>query len=188
MKPDRYLTSALLLFSASLALAQAPATPSTPSAGPGTITANKLTFANANAKYAAPVPVENTAATTPSAMRAYVDRETGALTKPTHLQQLEDAEQAKSDRAKRASRTAIVHSTEPMAGGGMRGKVSDAAHSFMSASVSPNGDLIVQCEENHSPNAAAKGKAQRETPHTHVLPNATPALSNKANKEASHVK
>jgi hypothetical protein len=185
MKPDRYLTSAVLLVSTSIVFAQAPATPST---SPGTITASKLTFANANAKYATPASIENTNATKPAAMRAYVDRETGELTKPTQLQQLEDAERAKSDRAKSVGRTAIVHSMEAMAGGGMRGKVSDAAHSFMSASLNPKGELIVQCEENHAASASIKGRGSRATPHTHILSNVTPALTDKAIKESSHVK
>jgi hypothetical protein len=188
MKPVSYLSSAFLLLSTSLAaFAETPSTPPAINASPGTITAQKLTFANANAKYATPAPGYKIPAVAPSAMRAYIDPETNALTKPNQLHLLEDAEQAKSDRAKSNGQSATVHSVEVMPGGGMRGKVSASGHSFMTASVGPNGELSVVCEEDHSKDVSTRSSPKRAAPHSHLTVTAPVALAN-ARKELNHVK
>jgi hypothetical protein len=158
MKPVHLVCSTVLVLSTSLAFAEV-APP--PNLNPAPILANKLSFANASARYITPVAGANTTAPgAATSVRAYVDPDTGALTKPTQLHLLEDAERAKSDKAKTTG--AAVHSMAALSGGGMRAKVNESASSQMVATIDADGVLSINCQDDHGAAAHPKGK-----PHSH---------------------
>jgi hypothetical protein len=141
MKQVHLVLSTILVLSTHVAFAEV-APP--PNLHPAPIMATKLTFANATAKFAAPTSRAVAPKTgAPAALRAYIDPDTGELTKQTQLHLLEDAERAKSDTAKSAG--AAVHSMAALSGGGMRAKVSESARSQMIAKIGADGALTVLC-------------------------------------------
>jgi hypothetical protein len=173
MKQLHLIFSTILVLSTSVTFAQI-APP--PNLNPAPTLANKLTFANASAKYATPAatPAATAKSGASTAMRAYINPDTGALTQPTQLHLLEDAKRAKSDTAK--STGAAVHSMAPLSSGGMRAKVSESASSQMVASVGADGALSISCQEDHSAADHVKGKAQ-SAPHRHSVSTVAKGIS-----------
>jgi hypothetical protein len=173
MKQLHLVFSTILVLSTSVTFAQI-APP--PNLNPAPILATKMTFANASARYATPATAAAAKPDAAAVVRAYLDPDTGELTKPTQLHLLEDAVRAKSDTAK--SSGSAVHSMAPLPGGGMRAKVSESARSQMVATVDADGSLSVSCQEDHSAAGQAKGKVG--IAHSHPV--------SRAPKGINHVK